>query len=200
MYEVWTPRLHLRSWKPSDAPALKQAIDESLEELKPWLPWAWTEPSTLDSMVARLSRFEVDFDLGRDWVYGVFERGPERVVGGSGLHRRRGPDALEIGYWLRSTSVGRGYATELAAALTRVALEHHKVRAVQIRCDPNNLRSAAIPKRLGYRHRTTLRKNQTTPEGAPRDTEVWKLRQDEFDAANPAWQDVRVKPTSSLAR
>ena len=73
------------------------------------------------------------------------------------------------------------------------------MRAVQIRCDPNNHASAAIPKRLGYVHRTTLRKNATTTGGAPRDTQVWKLRQDEWDPAHPAWRELEVR-RSALTR
>jgi RimJ/RimL family protein N-acetyltransferase len=44
---------------------------------------------------------------------------------------------------------------------------------VEIRCDPRNTASAAVPRRLGYRHVTTLEANVLTPAGEPRDTMVW---------------------------
>ena len=64
--------------------------------------------------------------------------------------RASGPEALEIGYWIRADAVGQGYATESTAALTRVAFEVVDVERVEIRCVPENRASAAIPRKLGY--------------------------------------------------
>ncbi len=41
---IHTRKLVLRCWNPTDAPLLKAAIDESLDELRPWMPWARNEP------------------------------------------------------------------------------------------------------------------------------------------------------------
>ena len=72
------------------------------------------------------------------------------MLGGSGLHPRIGPGALEIGYWMRADAVGQGYATESTAALTRVAFEVADVERVEIHCSTENHASAAIPRKLGY--------------------------------------------------
>ena len=42
------------------------------------------------------------FDLGTDFVMGIFDRDESGVLGGTGLHKRRGAHALEIGYWIRA--------------------------------------------------------------------------------------------------
>jgi RimJ/RimL family protein N-acetyltransferase len=73
------------------------------------------------------------------------------VVGAAGLHRRIGPRAIEIGYWVHVDHTGRGIATRVAAALTEAALALPDVDRVEIHCDRANVRSAAIPRRLGYR-------------------------------------------------
>ena len=88
-----------------------------------------------------------------DFVLGIFERDESRVLGGSGLHTRHGPEALEIGYWLRADSEGKGLASEAAAALTRVAFELCGVDRVEIRIDPANERSQRVPERLGFTRR-----------------------------------------------
>ncbi len=54
--------------------------------------------------------------------------------------------------------IGKGYASELAAALTKVAFEVVGVDRVEIRCDPHNVRSAAVPRKLGYGLEATLRR------------------------------------------
>ena len=39
-YRIVTERLVLRCWEPRDAAALKEAVDASLDHLRPWMPWA----------------------------------------------------------------------------------------------------------------------------------------------------------------
>ena len=119
-YVIRTERLTIRCWEPRDAALLKDALDTSLEHLRPWMPWALDEPKPLEEKIDLLRRFRGLFDLGQDFVYGVFDRDEGEVVGGSGLHTRVGDDALEIGYWLRASAVGRGLARETTAALTVV--------------------------------------------------------------------------------
>jgi RimJ/RimL family protein N-acetyltransferase len=171
---IATPRLILRAWHPDDAPLLKEAIDSSLEHLRPWMPWAVHEPSPVEATAALLEKFRSDFMAGNEWHYGIFTRDEGELLGGAGLHPRLGPGALEIGYWLRVTATHRGYATEAVAALTRAALKERGVSRVEIRCDPRNSASAAVARRLGYRHVTTLEANALTPAGQPRDTMVWE--------------------------
>ncbi|HET7232502.1 MAG TPA: GNAT family protein [Longimicrobium sp.] len=185
-YRIVTPRTVIRCYEPSDAEALQTAISDSLEHLKPWLPWAHAEPEGLEAKVQRLRGFRGRFDLDQDYVYGIFAADGERLIGGTGLHPRVGPGALDIGYWIHAAETGKGYATETAAALTRVAFELAGVRRVEIRCDPGNLPSAAVPRRLGFVHEATLRGRSTTETGAPRDLMVWSLFRENYAGSPPA--------------
>ena len=139
---IVTARLTLRAWRPEDAPLMREAIDSSLAHLRPWMTWAVREPLTLEATVSLLERFQDDFAAGRDFHYGIFSRDEREVLGGTGLHPRIGPDAMEIGYWLREAATRRGYVTEAAASLTRVALEDLGLSRVEIHCDPRNVASA----------------------------------------------------------
>lgn len=107
-------------------------------------------------------------------------------MGGTGLHPRVGPGALEIGYWISVRHVGRGYATEAAAALTRVAFEVHGVERMEIRCDPRNEASAAVPRKLGYTHEATLRARVLGVDGTLNPGMIWTLVRDEYPASPSA--------------
>jgi RimJ/RimL family protein N-acetyltransferase len=180
---VRTHRLVVRCWQPADAPLLKRAIDANLEHLRPWMPWAMHEPSSLEVVEARLTGFRERFGAGKDWLYGIFDRAQTEVVGGAGLHHRSaGPSVLEIGYWLRADLTGRGFATETAEALTTVGFAALGAKRVEIRCDPQNVRSMRVPQRLGYRHVETLREDALTSDGVVRDTMVWSMSAEEWDA------------------
>jgi len=171
----------VRCWDPRDAPLLKDAVDSSLEDLRPWMPWAVDEPQPLEEKVALLRRFRGRFDLGEDFTYGILDDSETVAFGGTGLHTRSGANTLEIGYWIRSSHAGRGLATESTAALVRVAFEVCGVERVLIRTDPANERSRAIPRRLGFVEEATLRRGLDYPE--PRDVVVYTMFRDEFRQA-----------------
>ena len=175
-YRIVSARTVIRCWDPRDAPLLKDAIDSSLGHLRPWMEWARAEPQTLAEKVTLLRRFRSQFDLGREFVYGIFDRAEQLVLGGTGLHPRSADDSLEIGYWIRASEIGRGLATETTAALTRVALEVCGVDRVDIRVDPANAASLSIPRKLGYGEEATLRRRLPAHgDGVPRDVTLFSL-------------------------
>jgi len=101
-------------------------------------------------------------------------------VGGTGLHPRVGSNAFEIGYWIHVNHVNKGYATEISAALTKVAFEIENVNRVEIHCDPKNIISAAIPKKLGYVYEATLRNRSESIEGELIDSMIWSILREEY--------------------
>jgi len=191
-YRAHTNRLVLRCWEPADAPLLKAAIDASLDHLRPWMPWTNDEPQDIDAKIDLLRRFRGNFDLGRDFVYGIFNRDESQVVGGTGLHSRVGEGGIEIGYWIHVEHINRGLATEAAAALTKVAFEINHINRVEIHCDPNNVRSAAVPRKLGFVQETLLHHQDYTTDGQPRDTMIWTLLVEEYPATIAAEAEIEA--------
>jgi RimJ/RimL family protein N-acetyltransferase len=150
------------------------AINESLDHLRPWMAWAQT-PATSESMGLFAGQADSAWRSGREF-FSVVRRGQSGVVGGTGLHARQGPGVLEIGYWVHVDHVGQGVASAAAAALTEAAFALPRVERVEIHCVASNLRSAAVPRRLGY-HRVE--------SGAPAEPAlmVWTIDRDEFEAS-----------------
>ncbi len=187
-YRIETERLVVRCWEPRDAVALTEAVEESVEHLRPWMPWAHHEPQTVDDRVELLRRFRGQFDLGTDFVYGIFAPDDVQVLGGSGLHARLGDDALEIGYWVRASETGNGYVSEAVAALTQAAFVWCGVDRVEIRVDPDNEPSLKVARRLGYVEEATLRRRQLPlTEGAERrDLVVFSLLSEELPGSPAA--------------
>lgn len=177
---IETPRLILRCWEPADASLLKDAIDGSLPELRRFTPWVIPEPDEVDVLEARLHRFRDQFANAQNFIYGIFAPSETRVLGQAGLYGRVGPDALEIGYWIRSDVTGRGYASEAARALTHVAFVECGVQRVEIRCEPDNAASAAIPLRLNYKLRELLLEDPPAVGNEPRQLQVWEQLSAEY--------------------
>jgi RimJ/RimL family protein N-acetyltransferase len=151
------------------------------------MPWALEEPQPLEEKVQLLRRFRGSFDLGQDFVYGIFSADEAEVVGGTGLHTRVGEGAFEIGYWIRESRVRAGFATESSAALTRAAFEVCGVDRIEIRVDPANEASVAVPRKLRFSEEARLRRRLRTQEGEePRDAIVFTLFRDELSGTPAA--------------
>jgi RimJ/RimL family protein N-acetyltransferase len=179
-YRIVTERLVLRCYEPRDAPLLKAAVDASLDHLLPWLPWARDEPQSLDAKVDLLRQFRGKFDLGQDFVYGVFDPAESEILGGCGFHSRLGEGAREIGYWIAKRHSAKGLATEAAAALVRVGFEIDRLERLEIHCDPENVKSAAVARKLGFHHDGTLRSRIARRQGPPGDRMIWSMLRAEY--------------------
>lgn len=133
----------LRCYRVDDAPVLAAAVTDSLEHLRPWMPWIAQEPMALADRRALIASWEVDRRAGGDAIYGMFQG--DELVGGCGLHRRIGPHGLEIGYWVHVDHGGRGIATRASIALTDLAFTLDDIDHVEIHHDLANERSARVP-------------------------------------------------------
>ncbi|MCB2178451.1 GNAT family N-acetyltransferase [bacterium] len=191
-YRIETERLVLRCADPKDAPLLSKAINESLDHLKEWMPWAHNEPEPIEEKAARLKQFRASFDLDQDYIYLIFNPDESRMLGSSGLHTRVGQNALEIGYWIHVDFINQGLATEVAAALTKVAFEINQVERVEIHCDPENVRSARVPEKLGFIQDAILRQRVKSPQGEPRDAMIWSMLAEEYPASLPNQANIQA--------
>jgi len=142
----------LRPFELDDLDQLVEVINAELDHLRPWMPWA-QEPATAEAELEFLNGSARNWSAGTDFVYAIVDGGAmprPRILGALGLHNRRGPGALEIGYWLRASAQGRGLATAGSRLLAEVAASYDEVDEVVICCDEANVRSAAVPRRLGF--------------------------------------------------
>lgn len=179
IYAVKTERLLITCWDPGDAPRLHATIEANRAYLKPWLPWAQAA-GTLNERIDFMRQTRAAFDRDEDYTFGVFTRDTDTLIGGTGLHRRAGGGAFEIGYWIAREYAGRGLATEVAAALTVVGLAHYGAPFVEIRMDVANAASAAIPRKLGYSLDGRLRRRLPRSGGSQADAFIWSLFGDEL--------------------
>ena len=192
--EIAAPPLVLRRWRVTDGPGLLAAVERSRPELRRFMPWATAAP-TLASVEDYL-RDAWTATPPETFGFGLFEAGGE-LVGAFGLHGRRGPGVLEIGYWVRSDRTGRGYATAGARALTGVAFDCFPlIDRMEIRCDPANLASAAIPPKLGYRlDRTDAVEVEAQDQTGKQ--QVWVL---DRAGGGPTWRPSAGRPARPAAR
>ncbi|WP_228974461.1 GNAT family N-acetyltransferase [Streptomyces sp. DH12] len=158
----------------ADLPELFRVIEESLEHLRPWMPWV------REHSRARTARFLAEraacWASGEEHTYAVVLDGA--LVGAATLLRHGTPDdTREVGYWLHPAATGRGVATRAARALTEQALRLPGVDHVEIVHAPANTASGAVPFRLGFTEQPRRPEESLAP-GETGEVRVWRLSRD----------------------
>jgi ribosomal-protein-serine acetyltransferase len=146
--EIERGALLIRQWRESDAEALGGAVVDSLDHIRPWLPWARELPDEPEGVRAAMRAWLRDVATSSDEIVGLFLDGA--VVGGSGLHARIGAGGLEIGYWVHRRFTRRGIATTASRELTDHAFAQPDIERVEIHHDKANLASGGVPRALGF--------------------------------------------------
>jgi ribosomal-protein-serine acetyltransferase len=144
----------LRPLEDADADELYRLVDENRSHLAPWMPWAADQ--TLEG-TAEFIRSTVEQERNGDGfqVTLVVEEAIAGVLGYHGVDSKN--RITSIGYWLAAESQGRGLMTAAVERLVAHAFDHWALNRVEIRADPENTRSRAIPERLGFREEGVLR-------------------------------------------
>jgi len=170
-----TQRLVLRPPDPAHARQVQDAIEESFEDLHPWMPWA-VQLQPFAETKAFLERARERFDAGEDFGVLGFLRGNGRFVLGSGLHPRNWEvPSFEIGYWCRTSMQGMGYTTEVVRSLTAAAFIEMAAQRAEIRCDSRNQASRRVAERAGFPFEAELRNDDRANDGSLRNTLVYAL-------------------------
>ena len=190
-YRIETERLIVRCYQPSDAKLLAESVAENVEHLKPWMPWAHNEPEPFAEKEKRVVRFRGMFDLNENYVYGIFNKQETKLLGGTGLHPRLGDNELEIGYWIHKDYAKRCLITESTSSLIKVAFEVLHVHRIEIHCDPGNIASASIPRKLGFTHEGTLRAKTPFLDHWS-DSMIWGLLDTEYTSSPVAQVEIKV--------
>lgn len=155
--EFESERLLIRAPKREDAVHCYEAVVHSLESFRPWLPFAQQKPD-LAVTEANLIEAEANFKLRKDLRLHFFSKETSEFIGSTGLHRidwdvRK----FEIGYWVDNRFEGQGYVSEAVDRITDFAFEELGANRVEIRCDPENVRSRAVAERLNFELEGILR-------------------------------------------
>lgn len=154
-----TGRLDLRPYEDSDLPSLREAMTDP-GVVRYLYTDTMTEPELLDDLARKKSRTALQHE-GDGLSPAAVLRETGEVVGNGALiwlsdRHRTG----EVGFILLPRFQGRGYATEIARELLRVAFEDLGWHRVIGRCDARNTASWQLMERLGMRREAHLRENE----------------------------------------
>ncbi len=165
----------VRPYREEDAEALREAVEESREHIRPWLPFADAH-QTLEESRDWINQQRANAILRKTINCGLFEVESGRFLGGLGIMPRNWEIRyFELGYWLRRSAEGRGYMTEAVRLVVEYLFAELRAQRVEIRCDERNSHSANVARRLGFVRDGLLRNDLPGTDGSVRNTLVFSL-------------------------
>jgi RimJ/RimL family protein N-acetyltransferase len=194
-----TRRLILQPLTRRHAGEVHQAIVRSRPALRRWLPFAARQrgEDTL-AFIRRTARHP------SHRVWGIWERsdagdadrahrGPARVgpalyCGTIGLHGVDRDQAIgTLGYWIRTSRAGSGYATEAAAAVLLWAFGPLGLERLSVQAAPENAASLRVIVKLGFAREGVMRQAQKIPGRRARlDWVAFGMTREDWRRARPA--------------
>jgi ribosomal-protein-serine acetyltransferase len=137
------------------APEYFALIDQNREHLRQWMPWLDYEQSVADTAAYIRSTLQ-QFAHNEGFQCGIWHQ--DKIVGSIGFHALEWNNRkVEMGYWISQFYEGKGLVTKAAGAMLNYAFHVYKLNKVEIRCATGNVRSCAIPKRLGFQQEGIIR-------------------------------------------
>jgi phosphoribosyl-AMP cyclohydrolase/RimJ/RimL family protein N-acetyltransferase len=124
---------------------LREAIEASLPELRPWMPWA---DSSAEETAAFIRTAVRGWREGTNYVLVMVFQG--RPVGTISLR----VEALEteMGYWVTTAAAGRGLVTEAGRRLVDLAFEDLGVARLGLLAGAANRASCRAAAKIGFRY------------------------------------------------
>lgn len=143
-------RIVLKLNKPSILMAQKmfEVVADNRQHLRPWLPWEKSTKKIEDSLKYL---FETDEKISKGELadYGIYLK--NEYIGNIGIFNLgKEKKSGEIGYWLSSKFIRKGYITEAIGILEKEFFTNNNLNRIQIKCDEKNIASMGVAKKCGY--------------------------------------------------
>lgn len=150
-----TNEIELRPYVEADAEEIFATVKANYEHLRPFLHWVVPEYS-VEMAKEFIEQSQKDSEEKIRQGFGIFFQ--EKLIGSIGFNKFDwDAKVTEIGYWLANDFSGQGIITTACKILINFAFNELNMNRIEIRCATENVRSRAIPERLGFQLEGVLR-------------------------------------------
>lgn len=147
----------IRAPRLEDAADHQEAVLESLDDLMPWLPWGHPGYAREDSH-EWIERSIEGWRTALSMEFVVLSAHTGRFFGAVGMNR---VDPVfrkaNLGYWIRRSETGHGYAAAATVLAARAAFESFGLERIEIIADVANIRSQRVAEKAGAKREGVLR-------------------------------------------
>jgi ribosomal-protein-serine acetyltransferase len=160
-----TERLLMRLPHNGEGRIYNEAVNSSIAELRVFMRWA-KEEHTLEEDEEYVRRAQSLFILRERFIFFIIHKDTQEFLGCMILHHIDWDiPKFEVGYWLRTSTTGKGYATEATRGVIQYAIEHLGAKRLDACCDEDNSASMRVLERSGFTYLATFRHNSVKNDG-----------------------------------
>lgn len=141
----------LRRPRAEDVPLVVAAIRESITEISAWMSWCHADYG-IDDCAAWFASADANWQEGNSYAFLITEPETGVIVGCTGLNQINGisfSQAANLGYWMRSSHTGRGFATAATALVVRCGLAELGLQRIEIVAAVGNTASRRVAEKVG---------------------------------------------------
>lgn len=147
----------LRAYKPEDILLHYQAVTESIDHISQWLDWCHPNYSREESTNWVLSR-EHNWIYGLEYNFAILDIEMNKLLGTCTLNNILKKDKMaNLGYWIRSSEVGKGICSEAAKQIIRFGLNTLRLNRIEIIAAIPNRASQKVAENIGGVYEGILR-------------------------------------------
>jgi RimJ/RimL family protein N-acetyltransferase len=164
-YPILTDKVvALRRFHPRDVDAFHLAVNESLGDLIPWMSWA--HPAYGLAEVAEYVRVVSEtWEAGRYYALAITDARDGTMLGAASLsHVHPIYNFCNLGYWIRSSRRGQGFAPRAARLAAQFGFEQLGLLRAEIVVAVENAASLRVAEKSGAHREGILRDRMTVRE------------------------------------
>jgi len=163
----------VRLYQKRDADEMHAAALESVAEVYPWMAWCHRGYS-LDEARQWVAVQEKLAKQGMAYEFAILGEGG-RFLGGCGINQISAANRFaNLGYWVRTSAMGRGVAPAAARLVAEYAFRETDLIRLEIVCAAANTRSQRVAEKVGAVREGVLRSRLLLPTG-PSDAVMYSL-------------------------
>jgi ribosomal-protein-serine acetyltransferase len=154
----------LRPYRMFDALEVLLAVEESMSSLRPYMPWAYPGYSIVDSEAWIKSSMK-GWSEGSAFEFAIIDPKDGSYIGGCGLnHINKIDQVANLGYWVRSSRHGKGFASRAAKLIIEFGINDLKLNRIEILAAVENIASRRTAEKAGGVEEGTLRHRIALPD------------------------------------
>lgn len=178
---IHTDKLLLRPFMEQDIEPFYLAASESVATVYPWLEWCHPAYSLADSS-SWIALSSSMWDKDQEYNFGIFYKQSGMLIGGCAINNiHTSYRFANLGYWIRSSARGNGFAKEASIGLARHFLIQNLFNRIEIICAVDNHASNATARLTGATFEGKLR-NRLLLHGVLHDAFLYSLIPSDFSS------------------
>lgn len=151
-------KTELRIFEPRHADEVFALVHNHRAHLRQWLPWV-DDTKSVDDTHNFVNMSLKQYAENDGLQMGIWYEG--QLCGACGYHYWNFKQKkTEIGYWLAESHMGKGIMTRTVKAIVDYVFNVQNLHRVEIQCAVGNVKSCAIPERLGFTYEGVVRGGQ----------------------------------------